>query len=283
MSVASEPGTQHIYTEETPRRHAPVAESGVIGWIHHNLFRTPFDIVLTIISAIIVYAVVTSAVKWAVVDANWFAITRNLSLFMLGPMQADPVAVTNVQIMTLLLAFAVGMSFAAWAYIGLRSWVFVAILAVVCLVLPPVIASSFELPPSVLAVGNNGIVSGSVTETPIDSFAFIASEGETFIIESAASADEVGLTGVAAFTDRATDALVNASRARLEALARRDEIEASLADANLPERDAAALRSELSSLSALIDNPIRDAYAINEAPVAVRLLRGDAEIGRAHV
>ena len=37
MSIAKEPGTARIYTEEKPRRHPPTSERGVIGWIRLKL------------------------------------------------------------------------------------------------------------------------------------------------------------------------------------------------------------------------------------------------------
>lgn len=279
MSIANEPERSRIYTEEKPRRHPPASETGVIGWIRHNLFSTPLDIILTLAGAYVLYAALSSAVIWSIRDANWFAITRNLSLFMLGPLQADTGAVNNIQIMTLILAFAVGVSFAAWAHIGTKSWMALVALGAACAVVPVLIAGAIPLPAAVLSAGDIGVVSGSVTETPPAEIAFIAREGETVRITLAAEQgrSDLALTGIAAFTDRATDAMVNASRARVAALARIEEINARLEDLNLTSTERAKLVPELESLTTAAATAVTERYAINSGSVTIRLLSGDLE------
>lgn len=279
MSIAKEPGSARIYTDEKPRRHPPASETGVIGWIRHNLFSTPLDTFLTLAGAYVLYAALSGAVIWSIRDANWFAITRNLSLFMLGPLQADTSAVWNIQIMTLILAAAVGVSFAAWAHIGPKSWMALAALGAACAVIPVLISGAIPLPGAVLSAGDIGVVSGSVTETPSEEFAFIAREGETVRITLAAGhgGSDLALTGIAAFTDRATDAMVNASRARVAALARIEEINARLEDPNLSSTERAQLVPELESLTTAAATAVTERYGLNRGPVTVRLLSGDLE------
>lgn len=279
MSIAREPGTTRIYTEEKPRRHAPANERGIIGWLHHHLFRTPLDAVLTVISAFIIYSAVTSALAWAIGDANWFAITRNLSLFMLGPLQADAAAVRNVQILTLILSASVGLSIAAWSRIGVRGWAIVAAIAAVCVLAPRVIASTVPLPPSVMSAGTTGIVSGSLTETPVDEVAFIAQAGETVTIRlpQTEQSGDLALAEFAAFTDRAADAVVNAANNRVNALARLDEVNALLADTTLSEAERATLEAEQATLTTATETAITEQYALNSAPVNVLLMSRDLE------
>lgn len=279
MSIAREPGTTRIYTDEKPRRHAPVNERGIIGWLHHHLFRTPLDAILTVAAAYIIYSVIASAVTWAVGHANWFAITRNLSLFMLGPLQADAPAVSNIQIMTLILAAAVGLSLAAWSRVGLRGWIFLAVIAAVTVAAPRVIASTIALPPSIMSAGTTGIVSGSLTETPVGEIAFIAQAGETVTIRLAETelAGDLGLAEFAAFTDRATDAVVSAANNRVSALARLDEINALLAGSTLSEAQRATLEAELATLTTSTETAITEQYALNSAPVNVQLMSRDLE------
>jgi general L-amino acid transport system permease protein len=59
-----EPGTR-------PSLPPPVTETGVIGWLRHNLFSTWFDTTLTILALILVYLVVPPFVNWAFLDATW--------------------------------------------------------------------------------------------------------------------------------------------------------------------------------------------------------------------
>lgn len=278
MSIAREPGATRIYTDEKPRRHAPASETGIIGWLRHNLFSTPLDIVLTLISTYLIYYITVESIAWIVRDANWFSITRNLPLFMLGPLQADPSSVTSVQILTLILAFAVGMSLKAWSHVGLRGWTGVAIVAIFCVVFP-MFASGLPLPPAVTATGNAGIVSGSLTETPLKEVAFVGKEGETVSVTLALpdSASDDGISGITAFTDRATDAVINAARNRITALARLEEVNAQLENEKITDAERGVLISERGALEAAVATSPSERYAVNTAPVTVRVLAADLE------
>jgi general L-amino acid transport system permease protein len=59
-----EPGTR-------PSLPPPVTETGVIGWMRHNLFATWFDATLTILAIILIYLIVPPFVNWAFLDATW--------------------------------------------------------------------------------------------------------------------------------------------------------------------------------------------------------------------
>ncbi|HSE74789.1 MAG TPA: amino acid ABC transporter permease [Dongiaceae bacterium] len=59
-----EPGTR-------PSLPPPVTETGMIGWVRHNLFATWFDTTLTILAIILIYLIVPPFVNWAFLDATW--------------------------------------------------------------------------------------------------------------------------------------------------------------------------------------------------------------------
>jgi|SRR5688572_9773432 len=59
-----EPGTR-------PSLPPPVTETGVIGWLRHNLFSTWFDALLTVLALALVYLIVPPFVNWAILDATW--------------------------------------------------------------------------------------------------------------------------------------------------------------------------------------------------------------------
>ena len=59
-----EPGTR-------PSLPAPVTETGVIGWLRHNLFASWFDGLLTILALYLLYLVVPPFISWALFDATW--------------------------------------------------------------------------------------------------------------------------------------------------------------------------------------------------------------------
>ncbi|OAP34470.1 amino acid ABC transporter permease [Sinorhizobium glycinis] len=50
---------------------APALESGVISWLRKNLFATPKDTALTIISLLILAWLVPPAIQWLFIDAAW--------------------------------------------------------------------------------------------------------------------------------------------------------------------------------------------------------------------
>lgn len=264
-----------IYYDEPARRHAPVSTTGILGWIRQNLFRTPFDAVLTVISGLLIWAVVSSLVTWAVADANWFAVTRNISLFMLGSLQADTSSVTNVQILTLILSASVGISLAAWTKLGIRAWLVLTLCAVALLLAPRVIYATTQPASALFSAGDVSIVSGSLTETPINAVGFIGAEGDAITLRVAEITEDSGLATIAAFGDRATDAAFNAARARVAALAEIESLEAQLAAANLSDDQRSALEAQLETLRADTAVPIAEAFDVNTGSVHVRILGGE--------
>ena len=72
-----------------PHLPPPDEARGVIGWLRHNLFRTPGDSLLTVV----VVAVITWAgwqlASWALGEARWGVITQNLRLFLIGLYPAE--------------------------------------------------------------------------------------------------------------------------------------------------------------------------------------------------
>jgi general L-amino acid transport system permease protein len=51
----------------------PVINVGFIGWIRANLFNSPFNSLLTIVTLFLLYKVVPPLVEWAFIDSVWFA------------------------------------------------------------------------------------------------------------------------------------------------------------------------------------------------------------------
>ena len=59
-----EPGTR-------PSLPPPVTETGVIGWMRHNLFASWFDTLLTVVAVFLIYLIVPPFVNWVILDATW--------------------------------------------------------------------------------------------------------------------------------------------------------------------------------------------------------------------
>jgi general L-amino acid transport system permease protein len=67
-------------TDTTLREHVaqpdlppPVSEVGVIGWMYKNLFSSPLNIILTVVSAALIILLVPPALDWAIFSAYWGA------------------------------------------------------------------------------------------------------------------------------------------------------------------------------------------------------------------
>jgi His/Glu/Gln/Arg/opine family amino acid ABC transporter permease subunit len=278
MASMSEPKPQNVLInyDEPPRRTAPLLVVGPLAWIRKNLFSSVFDTVLTLVFATLVVWSITSLVRWSIVEANWFVITRNLRLLMLGSF--EPQFQWRVEIAVLITVFVLGFSIAAWLRINRYLMVFLAIIAALFIILPPVIYALTPLPASYLAVGNTPVASGTVTETPLPALAFIGRGGENISIQVAStlSSEDTTLTLAAGFSDRATAAVVNNARNRLATDALIVQLEAQLANpAVLTEAQQLRLQDELTTAQGQVVPPIIDTYGVNQQTVTLQILRGD--------
>ena len=64
-----EPGTH-------PDWKAPIATSGPIAWMRDNLFNSPMNTVLTLLSVWLLWAVIPPIADWAFVESVWNASDR---------------------------------------------------------------------------------------------------------------------------------------------------------------------------------------------------------------
>jgi His/Glu/Gln/Arg/opine family amino acid ABC transporter permease subunit len=273
MARANPAGYQKIYEEGASRRTPPMRTSGMVAWMRDNLFKTWTDTILTLVGAFIIFQLVYGTLSWVIEQANWFAITRNLGLFMMGALLADDGAVVRLNIMVILLAIGIGFSIAAWARVSRRGWFIVAVIAALWLIIPVVITSTTTLPPSVVSTGDVSIQAGSLTERPIGEIAFIAKAGESVSIRVADYAvNDNALADISAFTDRATDATIAAARQHKTDLARMATVEALLEDTSLLATQRAPLESELATLQQRTSQSVVERFSINQAPVAVSVI-----------
>ena len=61
----------YVRTEESPTTAAPVSTGGVGGWLKENLFATPRDTVLTILTFLLLVWIIPPIVDWAFISAVW--------------------------------------------------------------------------------------------------------------------------------------------------------------------------------------------------------------------
>jgi general L-amino acid transport system permease protein len=69
-----------VRTALVPPRPAPVVVTGIIGFVRTRLFSSPFNIALTLVSALLLWFTIIPAVKFLLVDAVWHGTDRNACL-----------------------------------------------------------------------------------------------------------------------------------------------------------------------------------------------------------
>jgi len=63
-----------------PERAAPVKTSGFVGFLRTRLFNSPTNILITIVSALLLWFIVVPALRFALVDAVWSGTDRTACL-----------------------------------------------------------------------------------------------------------------------------------------------------------------------------------------------------------
>jgi His/Glu/Gln/Arg/opine family amino acid ABC transporter permease subunit len=258
--------------DEPPVKPPPLLLIGPLAWVRKNLFSSIPDTILTVIGAIVIVGVITSFVSWVVGDANWYAVTFNLRLFMIG--RYEPEYEWRLVVLLVYVVFSVGMAFAAWAKISRAVWAFIAVFVALLFILPPVINMLVPPAPTYLGAGNTAVVSGSSSIIPEQQIAFTAKAGETVSVQIATElngGDEI-LQNLAGFGDEAANQLRNSAATRLNNIARIAEIEAELAGDLLTQNQRDKLTTELGKLT--VAESISDTYRVNQTPVQVSILRG---------
>ena len=69
-----------VRQELVPERAAPIKTTGFIGFLRTNLFNSPTNILLTVVSILLLWFTVIPAVRFLLVDAVWRGDDRNACL-----------------------------------------------------------------------------------------------------------------------------------------------------------------------------------------------------------
>ncbi len=78
MSEAAE--TAFVRQELVPERAAPVRTTGFVGFLRTRLFNSPTNILLTVLSALLLWFTVVPLIRFLLVDAVWTGTDRNACL-----------------------------------------------------------------------------------------------------------------------------------------------------------------------------------------------------------
>ena len=268
-----------IHYQDEPTLPPPALEVGVPAWLRQNLFGSPADIVVTILSSLLLLVLVFGFFDWALRSANWFAIINNQRFFMMQSFERE--FEWRIALTVLFSALLTGVSFAAWARKSMRKLTTITLaVIVVIVVLPAVIDATVPQPNSYLTAGNVEIVDRASTLTPQENLAFIAQAGETVSLQLAIDevADVETLSELAGFSDRAANALANASRNRLEQQAKNGEAFDSMISGELTEDQEERMRLVIRTYTRT--NDMQASTIDYVASVGERLSDSGASIGQ---
>ncbi len=104
MSDSPQTGAAQAPEEVRP----PSTEVGVIGWLHHNLFSSKLNGLLTIVTLLLVAAIAYGLGQWMLFEARWGVITENMRLFLVG--RYPPEEIWRVWVALTVLSVAAGLS-----------------------------------------------------------------------------------------------------------------------------------------------------------------------------
>ncbi|MCA0457441.1 MAG: amino acid ABC transporter permease [Chloroflexi bacterium] len=264
-------GTTVINEAENVERQPPLLAVGPLAWIKKNLFNTVWDGLLTIIVLLIVSSVLVSFVTWTVGQANWYTITFNIRLLMLG--RYEPEYEWRVTLVVLLFAFTIGLALAAWSRIGRGFATFIAVIIALTFILPVVINATLPLPPYYASAGTFKI-GGDNGQAPQGQIGFTGKAGETVTVQLADQYDgsDAELAQVHSFADAAVNTALNAAANRLIAERRVAELTALLATDTLTPNQRSRAEGELSRLT--VPPPVTETLMLNQVPVTVSILHG---------
>ncbi len=61
----------------TPQRAAPLASTGLVGWLRTNLFSGPINSIATLIGIYVLYLLLVPTIDWALLKADWTGASRD--------------------------------------------------------------------------------------------------------------------------------------------------------------------------------------------------------------
>jgi general L-amino acid transport system permease protein len=118
----------------SPAQKPPTTETGVLGWLRSNLFSSIFNSILTLVSAVVLYLIVTNFLRWVFFDAFWDPVWVNRKLLAVGTYPAQQLWQPALLLAIVCVLF--GLSGALWGGIMRSVSMGVAALLLLFVVLP---------------------------------------------------------------------------------------------------------------------------------------------------
>jgi len=99
-----------INTQEEMR---PPEPPGLKTWVRKNLFNSWFNSLLTIISLVLIYLVISGLVRWIITQADWEPVLKFPFLYLVGQYPRDQL--WRVGLLLAIYSLMVGMSWRKWS------------------------------------------------------------------------------------------------------------------------------------------------------------------------
>ncbi len=271
-----------VYPDDIKSRPAPRREVGAIAWMRDNLFRTWFDIALTIIGGALVIFATVSLIGWAVNSANWWSISFNFRQYMLGRYEAA--YEWRVVLATVISVFCCGMAVAMWIKkISRVAFITIISLLILLFVVPTLAIALIPMPQTFISMSADPIITGSAAEIPPPNVGFIGKAGEEIVIQKVNDAlqDDKTLSELAGFMDSATNLMRTAATNRLATNAREAELRAELARnsaGDIPiftENQRAQRQRELDGIT--LTPPVIETFGIGQPAVTIEIIQGETQ------
>ena len=97
----------------SPQEMRPPEPPGLKTWVRKNLFNSWFNILLTIISLVLIYLVISGLVRWIFTQADWEPVRNFPFLYLVGSYPRDQL--WRVGLLLAIYSLMVGMSWRKWS------------------------------------------------------------------------------------------------------------------------------------------------------------------------
>jgi len=141
----SYPSTDYFVApaEPPPSRRPPITVVGPLGWIRQNLFSSVLNSIATVVTLAVIGLFLWKFMSWSIRSAQWAVVFNNLRLIAVG--LYEPKEIWRIEIIAAILFFLGGLGFGIWGYVGRRTFVVVALVLAIVVVVP-VIGARFPEP-----------------------------------------------------------------------------------------------------------------------------------------
>ncbi len=97
----------------TPEEMRPPEPPGFRTWVRKNLFNSWFNSLLTIVSLVLIYLVVSGLIRWIFTQADWEPVLKFPFLYLVGSYPRDQL--WRVGLLLVIYSMMIGLSWRKWS------------------------------------------------------------------------------------------------------------------------------------------------------------------------